>query len=117
MRIERSRFSISQGNAIQGAMLITGVALLWLGAQRGATILRIASMLIGYGLIYFSVHAPAHWLVGRVGDSIYALQDRRQHPCQGLSTGHAPSIRAIAIFRRPCRQRVMLSREPNQKRR
>ncbi len=66
MRIERSRLSISQGNAIQGAMLITGVALLWLGAQRGATILRIASMLIGYGLIYFSAHASAHWFVGRM---------------------------------------------------
>jgi hypothetical protein len=66
MRIERARLSIAQGNAVQGAMLLAGVALLWLCAQPGATGVRIASMLVGYLLIYFASHASAHWFVGRL---------------------------------------------------
>lgn len=67
MRIERARFTIVQGNLIQGALLVGGIALLWLCAQPVASLLRVMAMLAGYLLIYFSTHAPAHWLVGRLG--------------------------------------------------
>lgn len=66
MRIERARLSITQGNTIQAVMLLVGIVLLWLCAQPGATIVRVASMLIGYLLVYFSAHASAHWFVGRL---------------------------------------------------
>lgn len=65
-RIERARLSIIAGNAVQGAMLIAGVAALAFSMSDAATALRVAGMFAGYLLIYFSVHAPAHWLVGRL---------------------------------------------------
>lgn len=65
-RIERARLSITAGNAIQGAMLAGGIAALALSVSDAAITLRIAGMIVGYLLVYFSVHAPAHWLVGRL---------------------------------------------------
>ena len=66
MRNERARLSITQGNTIQGVMLLVGIALLWLCVQPGNAVLRVIAMLIGYLLVYFSTHASAHWLIGRI---------------------------------------------------
>lgn len=66
VRIERARCTIVQGNLIQGMMFGAGVALLWLCTRPIATALQAAAMLIGYLLVYFSTHASAHWLVGRL---------------------------------------------------
>ncbi|GIV83432.1 MAG: hypothetical protein KatS3mg052_0439 [Candidatus Roseilinea sp.] len=65
-RIERARLSIAAGNAVQGVMLAGGVATLALSMSGVAIAFRIAGMIAGYLLIYFSVHAAAHWLVGRL---------------------------------------------------
>ncbi len=65
-RVERARLSITAGNAVQGVMLAGGVAALALSMSGVAIEFRIAGMIAGYLLIYFSVHAAAHWLVGRL---------------------------------------------------
>lgn len=65
-RTPRWRFSIFAGNVLQGLMLsIGGILLVW-SAMGDALGLRTAAMLAGYLLVYFSVHASAHWLVGRL---------------------------------------------------
>jgi hypothetical protein len=66
VRAERARCTIVRGNLIQAMLFGAGVALLWLCAQPIATALQVVTMLIGYLLIYFSTHASAHWLVGRL---------------------------------------------------
>jgi hypothetical protein len=65
-RTERIRLSITAGNAVQGTMLVAGVVLLWLSSWPLADVARVIGMVAGYLLIYFSVHATAHWLVGRL---------------------------------------------------
>ena len=65
-RTERARLSIAAGNVTQGAMLLGGVGLLTASAGNSAAWLRLAAMLGGYLLVYFSTHAAAHWLVGRL---------------------------------------------------
>jgi hypothetical protein len=66
VRTERARRTIVHGNLIQGMLFSAGVALLWLCAQPIATALQVVAMLTGYLLVYFSTHASAHWLVGRL---------------------------------------------------
>ncbi|MCL6511703.1 MAG: hypothetical protein K6U78_13570 [Anaerolineae bacterium] len=65
-RIERARLSIAAGNAAQGVMLLGGIGLLAASTGDPAAWLRLAAMVGGYLLIYFSAHASAHWLVGRL---------------------------------------------------
>ncbi len=65
-RVERARLSIAAGNVIQGAMLASGIAALALSTSDATSGLRAIGLVVGYALVYFSVHAPAHWLVDRL---------------------------------------------------
>lgn len=65
-RDERARLSVIAGNAVQGALFVAGIVSLWLSTTPWPTAPRVATMILGYLLIYFSVHASAHWLVGRL---------------------------------------------------
>lgn len=67
MRTERKQLTISQGNVLQGILVAAGLGFLVVAAQPIHMLLRVAAMLIGYVLIYFCTHAPAHWLIGRLG--------------------------------------------------
>jgi hypothetical protein len=62
----RARLTIAQGNAVQCAMALGGIALVWVSAVAGPAIVAVVALASGYLLIYFSTHAPAHWLVGRL---------------------------------------------------
>lgn len=58
--------SIPAGNLLQVAGLAAGAALLWLAAGFESPRPALVSLLAGWLLIYFSCHAIAHWLVGRL---------------------------------------------------
>jgi hypothetical protein len=92
VRDERVRCTIVQGNLIQAVLLGAGVALLWLCTQSIATALQVITMLAGYLLVYFSTHASAHWLVGRLAGI------RFTHYSVGGSThasAYPPSMRQV----------------------
>lgn len=65
-RTIRLRLSIVTGNIIQLAGLAAGFALLGVAARTDLPGLAIMEMLVGWLLLYFSCHAIAHWLVGRL---------------------------------------------------
>lgn len=60
------RLSIVPGNIIQLAGLAAGFALLGVAARANSPGFAIVEMLVGWLLLYFSCHAIAHWLVGRL---------------------------------------------------
>jgi hypothetical protein len=61
-----ARLSIVAGNAVQtGGLLVAGLALRV--SQSGHSLATaVITMLLAWVLLYFSCHAIAHWLVGRV---------------------------------------------------
>jgi hypothetical protein len=61
-----TRLSIPVGNAIQIAGLVFGCLLLLAAARGRVPSLAVTEMLAGLLLIYFSCHAIAHWMVGRL---------------------------------------------------
>jgi hypothetical protein len=61
-----ARLSIAVGNLLQaGGILAAGFAL-WVSRSTGSTAIAVAAMLLAWVLLYFSSHAIAHWLVGRL---------------------------------------------------
>lgn len=61
-----ARLSIPAGNTLQvGGILAAGLAL---KASRSvhSTAIAVATMVLAWVLLYFSVHAIGHWLVGRI---------------------------------------------------
>src|SRR5215831_12582975 len=59
------RLSISIGNALQTAGIVTAYFALRASRSAHSTAIACASMLLAWLLLYFSSHAIAHWLVGR----------------------------------------------------
>jgi hypothetical protein len=77
---------------IQAAGMGLGCAVLWLGTLPGAVFLRVAAMIAGYLLIYFSSHSSVHYLVGR------AVGIRFSHYSVGGSahaSSYPPGVRQI----------------------
>jgi hypothetical protein len=62
----RRMLSISAGNLIQATGVGLGCIFLWLGTLPGIAIVRVAAMIAGYLLVYFSSHSSIHYLVGRL---------------------------------------------------
>jgi hypothetical protein len=60
-----ARLSILAGNALQvGGILAAGLALK-VSRSAHSTAIAVAAMVLAWVLLYFCVHAIAHWLVGR----------------------------------------------------
>ena len=66
-RKPRRILSISAGNLIQAGGIGLGCILLWLSSLPLSVLLRVAAMIAGYLLIYFSSHSLVHYLAGMAG--------------------------------------------------
>ena len=67
-RSGRKTLSLAAGNCIQVIGIGLGSALVWFSAQAGArtSAERVAILLAGYGVLYFTTHALMHALIGRL---------------------------------------------------
>ena len=65
-RKARHVLSVRAGNLLQGAGFGLGCISLWFSTQPNSVLIRVMAMLAGYLLIYFTSHASAHYLVGRL---------------------------------------------------
>lgn len=61
-----ARLSIAAGNTLQGAGILVAFLSLRVSQMSESEALSICAMLMSWILLYFSSHAIAHWLVGRV---------------------------------------------------
>ncbi len=71
-RKDRQVFSILAGNLLQGAGFGLGCVSLWFSTLPTTVLIRVMSMIAGYLLIYFTSHASAHYLVGRLGGILFS---------------------------------------------
>jgi len=60
------RLSIVAGNSVQLAGLAAACFALAEARSAHSTTAAVVAMVVGWGLLYFSCHAIAHWLVGRI---------------------------------------------------
>jgi hypothetical protein len=60
------RLSIAMGNALQAAGIVAAYFALRASRSTQSTAGALASVLLAWILLYFSSHAVAHWLVGRL---------------------------------------------------
>jgi hypothetical protein len=61
-----ARLSIAAGNALQIGGILAACFALSVSRSVHSTVIAVAAMLLAWVLLYFSVHAIAHWLVGRI---------------------------------------------------
>jgi hypothetical protein len=61
-----ARLSILAGNALQIGGILAACFALSVAGSTHSTPIAVAAMLVAWVLLYFSVHAIAHWLVGRI---------------------------------------------------
>jgi hypothetical protein len=61
-----ARLSIAMGNTLQTAGIVAAYFALRASRSTHSTAVAAASMLLAWLLLYFSSHAIAHWLVGRL---------------------------------------------------
>ena len=61
-----ARLSITSGNALQAGGILAAYCALRLSRSSHSPATALTSMLLAWALLYFSCHAIAHWLVGRV---------------------------------------------------
>ena len=71
-RKTRRVLSIFAGNLLQGAGFGLGCVSLWFSTQPNSAMIRVIAMIAGYLLIYFTSHASAHYLVGRLGGILFS---------------------------------------------
>lgn len=60
------RLSIAMGNTLQTVGILAACFALMASRSTHSTAVAVASMLLAWLLLYFSSHAIAHWLVGRL---------------------------------------------------
>ena len=60
------RLSIAVGNSLQIAGIVAAYFALIISRLTDSTAVAVPSMLVAWLLLYFSSHAVAHWLVGRL---------------------------------------------------
>ena len=68
----RQVLSIFAGNLLQGAGFGLGCLSLWFSTLPNSVPIRVIAMIAGYLLIYFTSHASAHYLVGRLGRIMFS---------------------------------------------
>ena len=68
----RQVLSVSTGNLLQGVGFGLGCVSLWFSTQATSVPIRVIAMIAGYLLIYFTSHASAHYLVGRLGGIMFS---------------------------------------------
>ena len=68
----RQVLSIFAGNLLQGVGFGLGCVALWFSTQPSSVPIRVIAMIAGYLLIYFTSHASAHYLVGRLGGILFS---------------------------------------------
>jgi hypothetical protein len=61
-----ARLSISVGNSLQAAGILTACFALRESRSAPSTAMAVIAMFVAWVLLYFSSHAIAHWLVGRL---------------------------------------------------
>jgi hypothetical protein len=61
-----ARLSIAAGNAVQAGGILAAYFSLRASQSAHSPVTAISTMLLAWVLLYFSCHAIAHWLVGRV---------------------------------------------------
>jgi hypothetical protein len=61
-----ARPSIALGNTLQTGGILAACLALWGSRTTGSPGMSVAAMLVAWVLLYFSSHAIAHWLVGRL---------------------------------------------------
>jgi hypothetical protein len=61
-----ARLSIAAGNTLQLGGLLAACFALSASRSARSTAIAVSTMLVAWVLLYFSAHAIAHWLVGRV---------------------------------------------------
>lgn len=61
-----ARLSIAAGNTVQAGAILAAYFSLRVSQLAHSPATAISTMLLTWGLLYFSCHAIAHWLVGRV---------------------------------------------------
>ena len=62
----RARLSITIGNILQIAGILAACLALSASRSAGSTSMAVMTMVLAWVLLYFSSHAIAHWLVGRL---------------------------------------------------
>ena len=71
-RKARQILSVFAGNLLQATGFGLGCVSLWSSTQPNTVLLRVITMIAGYLLIYFTSHASAHYLVGRLGGIMFS---------------------------------------------
>ena len=73
-----ARLSIPVGNSLQTAGILTACFALRVSRSAHSTSMAVIAMAVAWALFYFSSHAIAHWLVGRlvVVPLLYSWGDR-----------------------------------------
>ena len=61
-----ARLSIPAGNSLQTAGILAACFALRAARSAHSTAMAVIAMLVAWALLYFSSHAIAHWLVGRI---------------------------------------------------
>ena len=61
-----ARLSITVGNIVQTGGIVAAGFALWVSRSTRSTAMAVTAMLLAWVLLYFSSHAIAHWLVGRI---------------------------------------------------
>ena len=61
-----ARLSIPAGNALQVGGILVACFALSAARSANATAIAVIAMILAWVLLYFCVHAIAHWLVGRI---------------------------------------------------
>jgi hypothetical protein len=61
-----ARLSIAVGNSLQTGGILAACVALRASRSEGSTGVAVITMLLAWILLYFSSHAIAHWLVGRI---------------------------------------------------
>jgi hypothetical protein len=61
-----ARTSIAVGNVLQGGGILAACLALWASRSTGSTQMAATAMVVAWVLLYFSSHAIAHWVVGRL---------------------------------------------------
>jgi hypothetical protein len=61
-----ARLSIAVGSTVQAGGILAACFALWASRSAHSTAVAVTTMLLAWVLLYFSSHAIAHWLVGRL---------------------------------------------------
>ena len=82
-----ARLSITVGNTLQTAGIVVACFALKVSQLAHLTAIAVITMFLGWVLLYFSSHAIAHWLVGRIVGIRFLFYTRGNRESRGLAAG------------------------------